>query len=350
MSISSRSSPRRCRRAAASRRCCGSRRPSARSVASSTGSAGPAGLAVCYEAGPGRVRAVAAADAASGVACDVVAPSLVPVRAGDRVKTDRRDAKKLVRAVSRRRAALRVAPPTPEPEGLRDLVRCRDDLRCARTAARQRVRQAAAAPRADLPRGQDHVLDSSTAAWVRRSAPGRPARAAGARAHAQRTSTASTRQLAALDARARADRASRALGRPGHDGSRASAASRPLHRARAARRDRRLRALQPPARADELPGWAPSPASTPPATSSTAATSPRPATGTPAGCSIEAAWHYRHRPADAAPAAPQPDARAPGRPRSACTTATATSPPRQALHRRRPSPSPASSPASCGPP
>ena len=32
-----------------------------------------------------------------GVACDVIAPSLVPVRAGDRVKTDRRDAKKLVR-------------------------------------------------------------------------------------------------------------------------------------------------------------------------------------------------------------------------------------------------------------
>ena len=34
-----------------------------------------------------------------GVACDVVAPSLVPVRAGDRVKTDRRDAKKLVASI-----------------------------------------------------------------------------------------------------------------------------------------------------------------------------------------------------------------------------------------------------------
>lgn len=32
-----------------------------------------------------------------GVACNVIAPSLVPVRAGDRVKADRRDAKKLVR-------------------------------------------------------------------------------------------------------------------------------------------------------------------------------------------------------------------------------------------------------------
>jgi transposase len=57
---------------------------------------GAEGLAVSYEAGPcgfdllrllGRL----------GVACDVIAPSLVPVRAGDRVKTDKRDAKKLVR-------------------------------------------------------------------------------------------------------------------------------------------------------------------------------------------------------------------------------------------------------------
>lgn len=32
-----------------------------------------------------------------------------------------------------------VCPPTPTQEGLRDLVRCRDDLRCARLAARQRV-------------------------------------------------------------------------------------------------------------------------------------------------------------------------------------------------------------------
>jgi hypothetical protein len=32
-----------------------------------------------------------------------------------------------------------VAPPSPQTEGLRDLMRCRDDLRCARTAARHRV-------------------------------------------------------------------------------------------------------------------------------------------------------------------------------------------------------------------
>lgn len=73
-----------------------------------------------------------------GVACDVIAPSLIPVRAGDRVKTDKRDAKKLVTLF--RAGLLRfVAPPTVETEGLRDLLRRRDDLRCARTAARNRV-------------------------------------------------------------------------------------------------------------------------------------------------------------------------------------------------------------------
>jgi transposase len=101
------------------------------------GLGGPQGLAVCYEAGPGGF-ALWRLLSSIGVACDVIAPSLVPVRAGDRVKTDRRDAKKLVALY--RGALLRfVAPPTPELEGLRDLLRCRDDLRCARTAARHRV-------------------------------------------------------------------------------------------------------------------------------------------------------------------------------------------------------------------
>lgn len=98
---------------------------------------GPEGLAVCYEAGPGGY-ALWRLLTGIGVACDIVAPSLVPVRAGDRVKTDRRDAKKLV--ALHRGALLRyVQPPTAETEGLRDLLRCREDLRCARTAARHRV-------------------------------------------------------------------------------------------------------------------------------------------------------------------------------------------------------------------
>jgi transposase len=100
---------------------------------------GPNGLAVCYEAGPcgyDPLRLLAR----MGVACDVVAPSLVPVRAGDRVKTDRRDAKKLVRLYRAGELSF-VAPPTPAQEGLRDLVRCREDLVAARRAARHRVQK-----------------------------------------------------------------------------------------------------------------------------------------------------------------------------------------------------------------
>ncbi len=98
---------------------------------------GPEGLAVCYEAGPVGWQLKRLLDKL-GVACDVIAPSLIPVRAGDRIKTDRRDAKKLVRFYRAGELTF-VAPPTPEQEGLRDLVRCREDLRDARTRARHRV-------------------------------------------------------------------------------------------------------------------------------------------------------------------------------------------------------------------
>jgi transposase len=54
------------------------------------------------------------------------------------VKTDRRDAKKLL-VLHRAGALWFVAPPTAQQEGLRDLVRCRDDLRDARMRARHGV-------------------------------------------------------------------------------------------------------------------------------------------------------------------------------------------------------------------
>ena len=54
-------------------------------------------LRVCYEAGP-TGYALYWQLTALGVHCDVVAPTLVPVKAGDRVKTDRRDALKLARS------------------------------------------------------------------------------------------------------------------------------------------------------------------------------------------------------------------------------------------------------------
>jgi transposase len=57
----------------------------------------PADLRVCYEAGPcGYVLYWQFVEL--GVKCEVVAPTLVPTKAGDRVKTDRRDAEKLARS------------------------------------------------------------------------------------------------------------------------------------------------------------------------------------------------------------------------------------------------------------
>ncbi len=130
---------------------------------------GPQGLAVCYEAGPGGF-ALWRLLSGMGVACDVIAPSLVPIRTGDRVKTDRRDAKKLVEL--QRAGMLRyVMAPSTETEGLRDLLRCRDDLRCARTAARHRVLKALLRHGRIFPRRQDD-LHAQAPPLDQRSAPG----------------------------------------------------------------------------------------------------------------------------------------------------------------------------------
>src|SRR5690349_9016362 len=61
----------------------------------------------CYEAGPCGFE-LQRAMAAAGVACEVIAPALIPRRAGDRLKTDRRDAEQL--AVLYRAGALTAIP------------------------------------------------------------------------------------------------------------------------------------------------------------------------------------------------------------------------------------------------
>lgn len=92
-------------------------------------------LRCCYEAGPtgfGLCRALRAA----GFDCIVIAPSLVPKKAGDRVKTDRRDAMKLARYL-RSGDLTEVHVPDEQTEAMRDLERAREDARRAVTAARQ---------------------------------------------------------------------------------------------------------------------------------------------------------------------------------------------------------------------
>ena len=94
-------------------------------------------LRFCYEAGPcgyGIQRRLSAA----GHECVVVAPSLIPKRAGDRVKTDRRDAASLAR-LHRAGELTAVWVPDARHEAMRDLVRSRLDAVHALRRARQQL-------------------------------------------------------------------------------------------------------------------------------------------------------------------------------------------------------------------
>jgi len=94
-------------------------------------------LEFCYEAGPcgyaiyRQLRAI-------GLHCRVVAPSLVPSRPGDRVKTDRRDAVKLARLL-RSGELTSVWVPDPAHEALRNLTRLRAAAHHDLTRARHRL-------------------------------------------------------------------------------------------------------------------------------------------------------------------------------------------------------------------
>jgi transposase len=86
----------------------------------------PASMRVCYEAGPcgyelqRQLRSL-------GVDCVVIAPALTPRKPGDRVKTDRRDARKLCR-LFRAGELTTIRIPPPDEEAVRDLLRLREDL------------------------------------------------------------------------------------------------------------------------------------------------------------------------------------------------------------------------------
>ena len=94
-------------------------------------------LQFCYEAGPcgyDLYRQITGA----GYACIVVAPSMIPRKPGEMVKTDRRDAVKLARLL-RAGEIESVWVPDPAHEAMRDLLRARGDARHYLQAARQQL-------------------------------------------------------------------------------------------------------------------------------------------------------------------------------------------------------------------
>lgn len=114
-------------------------------------------LLFVYEAGPcgyGLYRQLMA----SGYACEVVAPSLIPRKAGERVKTDRRDALSLARQ-ARSGELTAVWVPDAEQEAMRDLTRAREDMKAIETKARQRLG-------AFLLR-HGHVYESGKSKWTK---------------------------------------------------------------------------------------------------------------------------------------------------------------------------------------
>jgi transposase len=93
---------------------------------------------VVYEAGPCGF-ALQRHLAALGYRCDVVAPSSIPKRSGDRVKTDRRDSIMLAR-LARAGELTAVRVPDAVDEALRDLVRAREDAVREQRNARHRLK------------------------------------------------------------------------------------------------------------------------------------------------------------------------------------------------------------------
>jgi len=96
------------------------------------------GLVACYEAGPTGYDTYRLLTSL-GVPCDVIAPTLIPRRAGRRVKTDRIDARNLAR-LHRAGELTAIRVPTPEEEAIRDLVRVREDLKDDRRRTMHRMK------------------------------------------------------------------------------------------------------------------------------------------------------------------------------------------------------------------
>jgi transposase len=93
--------------------------------------------AACYEAGPTGYTLYWQLTK-MGIACEVIAPALVPTKPGDRVKTDRRDAERLA-SCFRAGELTSVWVPDAAHEALRDLVRAREAAKQDQLRARHRL-------------------------------------------------------------------------------------------------------------------------------------------------------------------------------------------------------------------
>ena len=100
--------------------------------------AGDGEIRCCYEAGPCGYALQRRLEQGGLVVCEVIAPSLIPVKPGERIKTDRRDARKLAE-LFRAGMLTEVRPPTSEYESLRDLSRCREDAKEDQLRCRHRL-------------------------------------------------------------------------------------------------------------------------------------------------------------------------------------------------------------------
>ena len=199
----------------------------------------PAPARVAYEAGPTGFELARALEAA-GVGCVVAAPGKIERPAQDRVKTDRRDAERLVRLLMI--SGLHpVRVPSSEEEALRDLVRAREDIRGDLMRARHRLSK--------LLLRHDVRYDDTASAWTAAHRAWLSKVELGERA-AQATLLDYLGAIDALvirrDGAREDDRRARPALAVGRAGREAALPARHRHalRGRAVRRDRRLRPLR----------------------------------------------------------------------------------------------------------
>src|SRR3954468_9877216 len=207
----------------------------------------PRPLRAVYEAGPTGYGLVRRARA-EGIEMAVCSPGNIERRPGDRIKTDKRDAIRLARLLAAGELRL-VWIPSEEQEQLRDLVRCREDLRADLMRARHRLGTFLLRRERYYP-GARRALDGQAPPLALPAALRRP----GVADHLRRLSARPRRPARApRPCRARA-RTARPRLRVGRDDRAAALLARDQHpdRARAVRRDRRLAALRTPGRDRQL--------------------------------------------------------------------------------------------------